>query len=67
MSSNPQLELSVEEMRRLGYQAIDEIVAHFEKLNDKPAIRVGTRAGYRDWLFLDRRETVVGFRVARAL
>ncbi len=26
-----------------------------------------TRAGYRDWLFLDRRETVVGFRVARAL
>lgn len=43
MSSNDQLELSPEEMRRLGYQAVDEIVSHFEQLNDKPAIRVGTR------------------------
>ena len=44
MSRNDQLELSPAEMRRLGYQAIDEIVAHFEQLNEKPAIRVGTRA-----------------------
>ncbi|MBI1762901.1 MAG: aminotransferase class V-fold PLP-dependent enzyme [Acidobacteria bacterium] len=44
MPNNDQLDLSPAEMRRLGYQAIDEIVAHFEQLNDKPAIRVGTRA-----------------------
>lgn len=44
MPINSELELSPQEMRRLGYQAIDEIVAHFEQLNDKPAIRVGTRA-----------------------
>lgn len=44
MFRNEHLELSPAEMRRLGYQAIDEIVAHFEQLNDKPAIRVGTRA-----------------------
>lgn len=44
MPSNDKLELSPEDMRRLGYQAIDEIVAHFEQLNEKPAIRVGTRA-----------------------
>jgi aromatic-L-amino-acid/L-tryptophan decarboxylase len=44
MLINSKLELSPAEMRRLGYQAIDEIVAHFEQLNDKPAIRVGTRA-----------------------
>lgn len=44
MSRNDQLEVSPAEMRRLGYQAIDEIVAHFEQLNEKPAIRVGTRA-----------------------
>lgn len=43
MPTNSKLELSSIEMRRLGYQAIDEIVAHFEQLNDKPAIRVGTR------------------------
>ena len=44
MPSNNQLDLSPEEMRRLGYQAIDEIIAHFEQLRAKPAIRVGTRA-----------------------
>ena len=44
MPIHSKLELSPEEMRRLGYQAIDEIVAHFEQLKDKPAIRVGTRA-----------------------
>src|SRR5262245_23512055 len=44
MSTNFQLQLSPEEMRRLGYRAIDEIVAHFEQLHDKPAIGVGTRA-----------------------
>ncbi len=44
MSINSELELSPDEMRRLGYRAIDEIVAHFEQLHDKPAIGVGTRA-----------------------
>lgn len=38
------IELSPEEMRRLGYRVIDEIVDHIETLREQPPIRLNTRA-----------------------
>ena len=33
---NKQLKLSQEEMRKLGYSAIDLLVSHFENIKDEP-------------------------------
>jgi aromatic-L-amino-acid/L-tryptophan decarboxylase len=41
-SPNP-LEMSPEEMRKLGYGVIDTIIEHFEQLRDKPVTRVADR------------------------
>jgi glutamate/tyrosine decarboxylase-like PLP-dependent enzyme len=37
------LELTSEEMRSLGYRVVDQIVEHFETLEDKPVMRVSPR------------------------
>jgi glutamate/tyrosine decarboxylase-like PLP-dependent enzyme len=37
------LQLSKEQMKRLGYQAVDIIIKHFEELRDKPVTRKATR------------------------
>ena len=44
MAVNSELKLPPEEMRRLGYRVIDELVEHLITLNDKPAMRCATRA-----------------------
>jgi aromatic-L-amino-acid decarboxylase len=44
MSTPSQLQLSAEEMRRLGYQVIDQLVEHFEQLPGKPTTRLKLRA-----------------------
>ena len=36
------LGLSAEEMRRLGYWVVDQVVAHFERGADDPVIRTGS-------------------------
>jgi aromatic-L-amino-acid decarboxylase len=41
-SPNP-LEMSPEEMRKLGYRVIEMIIEHFERLRDKPVTRVADR------------------------
>ncbi|MCI0337750.1 MAG: pyridoxal-dependent decarboxylase, partial [Acidobacteria bacterium] len=38
------LQLSRDEMRRLGYRIVDNIVDHFETVSDKPAMRLASRA-----------------------
>lgn len=37
------LEMSPEEMRKLGYRVIEMIIEHFERLRDKPVTRVADR------------------------
>jgi aromatic-L-amino-acid decarboxylase len=37
------LELSVEEMRALGYKVVDILIEHFEHLGDKPVTRRSDR------------------------
>jgi aromatic-L-amino-acid/L-tryptophan decarboxylase len=44
MSTNYQLQLPPDEMRRLGYRVIDEVVDHLVQLHDKPATHTATRA-----------------------
>lgn len=46
------LELSKEEMKQLGYQAIDAIVDHFDTQNDKTPVSIASRAEM-DHLFLE--------------
>lgn len=46
------LELSKEEMKQLGYQAIDAIVHHFDTQNDKTPVSIASRAEM-DHLFLE--------------
>ena len=41
--SNPRLELTSEEMRSLGYQAIDLLVSHFESIPDQKPVALATR------------------------
>ena len=43
LESDPTLQLGPDEMRELGYQVVDMLVAHFETLSDKPVTRKGTR------------------------
>src|SRR5215470_4533429 len=43
MSINSELQLSREEMRRIGYRIVDQIVEHFENLASKPVMRVTPR------------------------
>ncbi len=43
MPVNSKLQLSADEMRRLGYRVVDQIVEHFETLADKPVTRVTPR------------------------
>jgi len=44
------LELPPEEMRRLGYRVIDEIVEHWSSLREQPVVSVGEVAALRDAL-----------------
>jgi len=41
-STSP-LEMSPEEMRRLGYRVVEMIIEHFERLRDKPVTRIADR------------------------
>ena len=43
MEKNNSLQLSADEMRRLGYSVVDQLVEHFENLNDKPVMLVSPR------------------------
>jgi glutamate/tyrosine decarboxylase-like PLP-dependent enzyme len=47
MNPEPDLQLSVEEMRRLGYRMVDILVAHFESLREKKVTRVESRDALR--------------------
>jgi len=44
MPINSKLQLSRDEMRRLGYRIIDQIIEHFETVASKPVMRVSPRA-----------------------
>ncbi len=48
--SNPRLELTSEEMRSLGYQAIDLLVSHFESIPDQKPVALATRKQMDDLL-----------------
>jgi len=39
---NKKLTLSSDEMRKLGYQVIDDIIAHVENLSEKPVLNIAT-------------------------
>ena len=41
-SADPQLQLTPHEMRKLGYQVIDTLVAHFETLSEQPVSNTAT-------------------------
>jgi len=43
MKANRELKLSPDEMRRLGYRVVDQLVEHFENLASKPVMRVSPR------------------------
>ncbi|HMV51335.1 MAG TPA: aminotransferase class V-fold PLP-dependent enzyme [Blastocatellia bacterium] len=43
MPNNSSLQLSADEMRQLGYRVVDQLVEHFETLNDKPVMLVSPR------------------------
>jgi glutamate/tyrosine decarboxylase-like PLP-dependent enzyme len=51
-SDSHKLELSKEEMKQLGYKAIDAIVDHFDAQNDKKPVATGSREEM-DHLFLE--------------
>lgn len=42
--NSPTLRLTADEMRRIGYRIIDEIVDHFDTVADKPAMKLSSRA-----------------------
>src|SRR5215510_695321 len=44
MPIDSKLQLSPDEMRRLGYRIIDQIVEHLESLPDLPAVKLSSRA-----------------------
>jgi glutamate/tyrosine decarboxylase-like PLP-dependent enzyme len=44
MPIDSKLQLSKDEMRRLGYRIVDLLVEHFENLPDKPVMRVSPRS-----------------------
>jgi glutamate/tyrosine decarboxylase-like PLP-dependent enzyme len=44
MPIDSKFQLSPDEMRRLGYRIIDQIVEHFESLPDLPAVKLSSRA-----------------------
>ena len=52
LENSHKLELSKEEMKQLGYQAIDAIVDHFDTQNDKNPVSIASRAEM-DHLFLE--------------
>lgn len=43
MPNNSSLQLSADEMRQLGYRVVDQLVEHFETLNNKPVMLVSPR------------------------
>jgi glutamate/tyrosine decarboxylase-like PLP-dependent enzyme len=44
MSTDNKLQLSRDEMRRLGYRIVDRIIEHFETVHEKPVTRLSPRA-----------------------
>jgi glutamate/tyrosine decarboxylase-like PLP-dependent enzyme len=52
ISANPTLNLSTEEMRTLGYQVVDLLVAHFDSLSQQKPVTHATRYEM-DWLLTE--------------